>query len=54
VRRDSPWRVVDDEGAEAAALDGGGKLQCTPRNVGGFWVLLQLGWGEDEVSQPWI
>jgi hypothetical protein len=23
-------------------------------NIGGFWVLLQLGWGEDEASQPWI
>jgi hypothetical protein len=23
-------------------------------NIGGFRVLLQLGWGEDEASQPWI
>jgi hypothetical protein len=57
VRRGPPWLIVDNEGVEVAVatmLDGGCKLRYTWVNGGGFRVLLQLGWGEDEVSQPWI
>jgi hypothetical protein len=36
------------------ALDSGGELRCTLGNGSSFQVLLQLRWGEDEVSQLWI
>jgi hypothetical protein len=26
----------------------------TPLNDNDFWVLLQLGWGEEEVRKPWV
>jgi hypothetical protein len=35
-------------------VGGGGELRCTPVNGGGFRVVLQPGWGEDEVSNPGI
>jgi hypothetical protein len=42
------------EAVSAAVLDGEGKLRCPPVNGDSFRVLLQLGWGEDEVSEPRI
>jgi hypothetical protein len=41
-------------GPSVAVLGGGGKLRCTPMNDGKFQVLLQPGWGKDEVSNPMI
>jgi hypothetical protein len=57
VRQGPPWLIVDNEGVEAAVatmLDGSCELRYTRVNGGSFRVLLQLGWGEDEVSQLWI
>jgi hypothetical protein len=38
-------------GASAVVLDGGGELWCPLVNGGSFRVLLELGWGKDEVSK---